>query len=259
MEKVYEFLKQFGLSDLETKLYLGLLETGPTTVLEIAKHTGIKRTTAHVNIETLIEKGLVAQTKSGTRRKILAEEPEKLEYILKREEMKLEELNSKLPSVLATVEGLRKTSSAFSTGDIDVRYYEGELGFKEVCQRSILSAKKEVLFISNVAEWRKVYSTEYGKKYYVPEREKHNIRLRQLAVDNKEAKDMQSEDAKSFRETRILPPEYSNIEPTIIITDDEVSYMFSSKPYRAILIKDKSLAEVWRITFEKLWIEGKKS
>ena len=135
-EKINAFLKNFELSDIEVALYTGLLETGPTTVLELSKHVGIKRTTSHVNIENLIQKGFVAQTQKGARRKILAEAPEKLETILNNKKQKIRELEKTLPDIIdqinqTTIESTTKTS---------IRYYEGEEGFRKVSDRSIEKA-----------------------------------------------------------------------------------------------------------------------
>lgn len=148
--KVLAFLEDFGLSDIESDLYMGLLETGPNTVLGISKHTGIKRTTAHVNIENLIEKGLVAQTQKGSRRKILAEPPSKLKYILEQEKAEIEELESKLDSVKDILEETLPEVSEKT--DVTVKYYEGK--------ENVMSVYLESM------EADKVHSFASLKKYY---------------------------------------------------------------------------------------------
>ena len=73
MKKITDYLQELGLTEIEAAVYQGLLETGPTTVKNLADHIGIKRITTHFNVESLIEKGLIIQTKSGTKRQIIAE------------------------------------------------------------------------------------------------------------------------------------------------------------------------------------------
>ena len=46
MEKIVDYLKQLDLSDVEAKLYLTLLQTGPSSVRDLAQTIDIKRTTA---------------------------------------------------------------------------------------------------------------------------------------------------------------------------------------------------------------------
>jgi amidophosphoribosyltransferase len=54
-------LKNLGLSDNEAKVYLSMLELGPSSVLEISAKAGVNRPTTYVQIETLKKMGLVSQ------------------------------------------------------------------------------------------------------------------------------------------------------------------------------------------------------
>ncbi|MBN2100918.1 hypothetical protein JW710_03430 [Candidatus Dojkabacteria bacterium] len=248
--KINAFLKNFDLSDIEIDLYTGLLETGPTTVLELSKHVDIKRTTAHVNIENLIQKGFVAQTQKGARRKILAEPPEKLETILNNKKQKIKELEQTLPDVIdqinqTTIESTTKTS---------VRYYEGEEGFRKVSDRSIEKADKEICFISNLDEWYKIYSEEYDKKHYIPVRLEKDIRLKILTFETPLTRNLRKKDAEFKRETRFLPEGTKPFSTTTMIYDKEVSIMISSSPYLSVIIESKEIHD----TFESLYLELEK-
>jgi sugar-specific transcriptional regulator TrmB len=61
MKKIEEQLQLMGLSSTETKVYLGLLKSGKTSILELSKQIKVNRTTTHMAIESLISKGLVNQ------------------------------------------------------------------------------------------------------------------------------------------------------------------------------------------------------
>ena len=54
-----ERLAVFGLSAKEAKVYLALLELGPSTMTEVARVANINRTTGYPVLETLAAKGLV--------------------------------------------------------------------------------------------------------------------------------------------------------------------------------------------------------
>ncbi|HEX8965543.1 MAG TPA: helix-turn-helix domain-containing protein, partial [Patescibacteria group bacterium] len=60
MNQVLLYLEQLDLSESEAKLYMSLLQTGPISVRDLAIKVGIKRTTAYLYIDLLVEKGLVA-------------------------------------------------------------------------------------------------------------------------------------------------------------------------------------------------------
>jgi sugar-specific transcriptional regulator TrmB len=52
-------LIEFGLTDLEVRIYLYLLKSGSQTILEIARGLNIPRTSVYDNSLKLSEKGLV--------------------------------------------------------------------------------------------------------------------------------------------------------------------------------------------------------
>lgn len=123
MKAVNEYLKHLGLSEIESKLYLGLLEIGSTTVMELANHVGIKRITAHFNVESLISKGLITETRKGARRQIIAEQPEKLTALLEEREFELGQLKQNLPAIIHSIS--RNVPRYQGDTGVEIRYYEG--------------------------------------------------------------------------------------------------------------------------------------
>jgi len=251
---VRSYLTEFGLNDKEVVIYLTLLKTGPSTIMDLSRKTGIKRSTTHNNVEELIKKGLVSQTNYGERRMAVAEDPEKLKFLLEQRKWDVNKLEKIMPDIVKSIYDIVPGSK--ETTKVEVKYYEGEKGFKEVCQRSIVKSSKEVLFLSNLEEWRKVYTAEYGREYYIPQRLKKNLFLRMLAVDNLTGADFKAEDKATLRETRVLPKSFQ-FKPTIIICDEEVSLMVAAEPYKAVVIEDADVAGVFRDLFNNFW-ESKK-
>jgi len=76
MQKIIEYLRQLGFSEIETKLYLALLESGPISVKDLAELTHIKRTTAYFHIDLLVEKGLLIRVVNGSHKQVAAIQPE---------------------------------------------------------------------------------------------------------------------------------------------------------------------------------------
>ncbi|MEO6728611.1 MAG: helix-turn-helix domain-containing protein [Candidatus Dojkabacteria bacterium] len=252
---VRSYLTEFGLNDKEVVIYLTLLKTGPSTIMDLSRKTGIKRSTTHNNVEELIKKGLVSQTNYGERRMAVAEDPEKLKFLLEQRKWDVNKLEKIMPDIVKSIYEIVPGSK--ETTKVEVKYYEGERGFKEVCQRSISKSTKEVLYLSNLEEWRKVYTTEYGKEYYIPQRLKKNLFLKMLAVDNSQGTEYRNEDKATLRETRFLPKSFT-FKPTVIISDEEVSLMVAAEPYKAVVIEDADVAQVFRELFTNLWESNKK-
>ncbi len=144
MKKITDYLQELGLTELEALLYQGLLETGPTTVMDLSEHTGIKRITVHFNIKNLIEKGLVAQTVLGSRRQITAEPPERLEYLIEKKERDVQRLRNDFLPLLQTISNLSHVKDG---EDIQVKYYEGVNSVRSVYKK-ILGAKKIYAFVN---------------------------------------------------------------------------------------------------------------
>jgi sugar-specific transcriptional regulator TrmB len=249
-KNIETYLGEFGLSREEITIYVELLRSGKSSILDISKKTGIKRSTAHNYVESLIEKGIVSQTSFGGRRLVVAEVPEKLEVLLNQEKWRLKRIEADLPDMVKVLYNLVPNARENTTASI--KYYEGEKGFREVCQRSLDLAKEEICFISNLDEWYKVYTKEYDKDHYIPERLKRGQKLRMLVLQSDLTKSIRGDDQKLMRQTRYLVSD-KHFSSTMIIYQDEISIMLSNEPYTAIVISNPSIYGMFRLLFDNLW------
>jgi len=135
MKKITDYLISLGLTKIEGEIYQGLLQAGPTTVKELSEFLRMKRITTHFNVEGLIEKGLIVQTMHGARRKIMAEEPTHIQYLIEQKEKEITYMKDKLPAMLRDL----KTSLLRKTGRdrVDVRYYKGGKAVNTIYQEAL--------------------------------------------------------------------------------------------------------------------------
>lgn len=145
MKKVTDYLQELGLTEIEAALYQGLLETGPTTIMNLAEHVGIKRITAHFNIESLIAKGLVSQIIQGARRQIAAEPPERLEYLVEKKVEDVKHLENKFPDFLQTIGSFIQVKEPGEK--ITIRYYDDKKAVQSIYEE-MLKADKVHSFIN---------------------------------------------------------------------------------------------------------------
>lgn len=125
IENIEKFLSEkFDLSKNEIDLYIALLKSGHSTVLELSELTGINRATTHINIENLTKKRLITQIKrgQGARRSIIAEPPEKLLALLQEKKAQLEEAEQQLPDIISGLFNLKKNIPKKS--GMEIRYYK---------------------------------------------------------------------------------------------------------------------------------------
>lgn len=179
MKKIIDYLQQLGLSEIEAILYKGLLETGATTVKELSEHVGIKRITAHFNIERLIERGLVTQIKKGMKRNIVAEPPERLSDLLKQKEQEVELMKNSLQDTLSSLYSI--IPSGKDTNGVEVKYYEGKKNVQAVYQETLLS--NEVHSFVNLDKYYEIFPSTDNHFWEALDKNK-NRTVCDIAVDS---------------------------------------------------------------------------
>ncbi|PIR04375.1 MAG: hypothetical protein COV59_00830 [Candidatus Magasanikbacteria bacterium CG11_big_fil_rev_8_21_14_0_20_39_34] len=71
-------LQKLGLSENQSLIYLACLQLGIDSVAHIAKYAGIKRPTAYLVLDDLMEMGLVSRVQKEKKNQYRAEDPKKL-------------------------------------------------------------------------------------------------------------------------------------------------------------------------------------
>src|SRR3989344_9484889 len=102
-------LQDIGLSEKEAKIYSAALELGAATADQLAKHSKIVRSTTYVQLESLMEKGLMSTYEQGKKTFFAPESPELLKRFLAKQKenigAKENDLASFLPDLLRLFEG----------------------------------------------------------------------------------------------------------------------------------------------------------
>lgn len=172
-KNVIQYLEDLGLSETEATLYLGLLEMGETTVLELARHTNLKRATTHFNVESLIKKGLVSQTAEGSRRKIMPEDPSTLKTFISKKKEKIESLENQFDKVIESV----SFNPSVNKEKVQIRFYEG-VGGVEMIYREAFEASELRSYV-NLEEVHKTFKNN-SKIYLEAIEDGHPRRVREI-------------------------------------------------------------------------------
>jgi len=148
MNDIVDYLKQLDLSDIEAKLYLTLLQTGPASVRDLAQTIEIKRTTAYFYIDQLVEKGLIMKLVRGSKKLVAASEPENLRSLVEEKIINAKEVEKNFPNILKILTtNLPQTNDA-STAEI--RYYKGINGVKKIYEEALQT--KELRSYVNIGD-----------------------------------------------------------------------------------------------------------
>ena len=72
----YEILQEIGLTQTEIKVYLSLLELGPSSAGRILEKSKLPNSTIHRDLNSLIEKGIINYILEGKKKVYQANKPE---------------------------------------------------------------------------------------------------------------------------------------------------------------------------------------
>lgn len=119
-----KYLQEIGLSEKESQIYLALLQVDSESIQDIAKKTGINRTTVYPVLESLNQKGLVSEVQDGKKTMYQAAPPERLETFVERQKVILSEHASRLKDVIPQIKSIQR-----ATGERPiVKLFEGRDG-----------------------------------------------------------------------------------------------------------------------------------
>jgi len=239
--KLLKILINFGLSDNEANVYLSSLSLGPTTILKISKATSMKRTTIYSVVESLKQKGLMNMELKGWKRLFVAENPEKLNNILK---AKQEELKNNLPQLLAMYN--LKGSEGF------IKYYEGLEAIKSVYENLLEDIKAHDYYyvVCDTKQWLAL-----DQKYFlnfIKRRAKYNIKIRLLLQDSKIAREHKKME-KIFNEKIKFLPQGTSLTTDLIVIPKRVVIHQLTQPTIAMVIENNSIIQMHRELFELIW------
>lgn len=241
-----EYLKNIGLSDNEAKVYLAMLELGPSPVVEIARKAEINRPTAYVQIESLKKKGLVSTQTKGKKHLFIAESPARLEFYLDSElkdvEHKKEELNKIIPD-------LEKLYASVGSRP-QVRFFEGKEGLKSIMDILLKSGASEITSISSLDSMLKVFPKHLEE--YSPERVKKGIRSR-FIYSCSGGPVLKESDERMLRESRFIPSNKMPFSSDITVFDDYVSIISFEGKISGVLIEHPEIAKSFNQFFEFMW------
>lgn len=248
-KSIKNYLLDFGLTEKEVKLYLTLLKSGPNTIMNLARETGIKRSTTHNNIEELIKKGLVSQTNYGERRMVVAEHPEKLTFLMDQKRWDVKKLEEILPDVITRI--VETVPEAKETTKVEVKYYEGDKGIKYAYEQ-ILKANEVFTFLNvdklktNFSEYIGIFADELKKRkdYKMFEIIEHHSR--------------KSEDEDDYKlsnyKFKYVPSGITLNDTDISIYDNSIALLnIQSGKSSAIIINSQSLAEALKNIHQMVW------
>jgi sugar-specific transcriptional regulator TrmB len=238
-KNIINLLNKIGLTQDQADVYLAALELGQASMQDLARKSGVKRTSIYNFIQSLIEKQLITTSRKRKRLVYSAVHPNQL---LEIEKSRLAELDRTLPELLAIYNK--------SATKPKVTFYEGVAGIKEV----LLDMLKEKQSVSAFSDYKQMAATlgDYYFDVFPPERARRGIVSRNIVPDTEKARQLAKTDAKYNRETRFL--KVPDLKTEINIYSNKVALnSYNSNPPFSVIIEDQNIAETLRTVWSQLW------
>lgn len=231
-------LKNAGLTENESKIYLALLELGPSNAGLISKKSGLHRRVTYDILDRLIKKGIIGYIVMNGVKLFQAADPERIMEILNEKRENLLEI---LPAMTSLY---KKTKEREGTS-----FYKGKKGFKTIFEDQ-LNMGKEIFIIgaSPIAYEMLPFYFKWYDKRRIERKIKVNI------IFNKSDKKIKV----PYSDIRYLPKKYTSDVAINIYGDKAAILLWNKESPLAIVIKNKLFAKGYKQYFDLLWSIAKK-
>ncbi len=248
-EHLIKQLQILGLKKEEAELYIAILSLKSALLSDLARDIGANRTTLYPYMDTLLDLGLVRKSVKGKRVLYIAENPERLKELQKKQERALSQSMTKLQELFSASSGSPST----------VLFYEGDDGMRAIYDEMI-NETGFLYSVFSVDEYFNVFENSKYGELFLKKIEERGIELREL-VENTDAGREYKEYGyspqlgKPFkfkrRPIKLLPSGFQ-VSADLLIASEKLAFVSLANKH-AILIKDKQIASVQKAMFDKLW------
>lgn len=251
-ESLIRRIEELGLSNKEVRIYVSTLMLGPSSVQQIADHSGIKRVTAYVILESLAALGLVSQSIKAKKTLFVAESPENLSRLLDNREKSIHEQRDQLKEILPELLSLKNLPKDAPV----IKFYEGIEGIRSINQTTFDQIKKEgvneTYGISDLDQLTKVFP-DIEQTGANPSRLRAKIKSKFIYTSSK-GHIMDSFDKAVNRSSRFIPRDIYSFNCDISIAGDYVILIsLSSENPIGVVIKSASIAHGMKNVFNLAW------
>ena len=247
MQEIGNKLRDLGLTENESVIYLFLLKIGDTTTGAVIKETGIANSRVYESLNSLIEKGLVTYNLQKEGKHFQAVAPQKLLDLENERKKKVQDLIPKLNEL--KTEFVSETKTAV---------FEGFQGFKTAFQKIIEDCPVgETIHILGFSEQQE--KTESLRLFLANMNLKSAKKKQKLKVIlDRSVKETLGKDREKekFTEVRYMPKGFTSPSAVDIFLDYVYIFLWEDKPF-VFMIKNKKIAESYKTYFEALWKQAK--
>ena len=237
--EIRQSLEKIGLKEREVRVYLATLSLGESTVLPIARDSGIKRTYCYDILEDLKKADLVSYFEKNGRRRYIASHPDKIKDFLKG---RLSELDGIMPQLRSIYNN--------SVEKPKIRYFEGKEGIISIYEDVLHSQVKQIDAIASPGD----INSSVGDYFlgYASKLIKRKVKIREIITKDGQYAEYLGYFKKPLQESRILPDGIA-ITTDMMIYGNKLVLVSYGKSTHAVSIESSSIVETHRKLFDITW------
>lgn len=245
-----EFLNLLGLNPEEKSVYSALVSGSDLSVLQVAKNSGVNRTTAYRILERLKNLGLAEELVEENRIKFRKSGTDKLELLVKQQQEKAAQLNQLLPDISSLINQVSQTAQPGTK----VLFYRGQEGIRQMVWNT-LRTKKELIGYTFFPLTTGV-GYDFAKQWH-EEWVERKLKMRDIYSDLY-LKNLKKEEEfhyrKSYFDTRYIPSNILNINHQVDIYNDLVAfYSWYDGEIFGVEIYNEKISAFHKQLFEIVW------
>lgn len=246
--EVKEYLNKLGLTSTEIDIYLALVTTGPSTILNLSRYTKIKRSTVHFIVESLIKKNFVFETKSKVKRLIVAEDPKRIKEILNIKSENLDNLKIEADRIIRSINSISNKDSNFNDF-AEFSYYKGLDNIADIYKQTL--SANFVYSFSNLDRYYKTYPG--SRKLFVNALNKNKDRVvKTIAVDSYLSRQIEKTKINDHYKTKFISEDFFD-NADIHIYDGKTAIITLDKNPSGVVIKSQIITTSLTGLHNVLW------
>jgi sugar-specific transcriptional regulator TrmB len=174
-ELATELSEILDLDELETKIYLNLLRTGPITASALAKEINVDRAKTYRTIDKLSSNGIVSISFSSPKLCIASEPDELLSITLKKKEEEISKIRKDGKKIIDKIKEISNSDTKATTPTF--RIIQGIENITSQIERMLENNTNVFYLITTLEDVSKLYHTTIPEKIKQTERNGGSVRL----------------------------------------------------------------------------------
>ena len=235
-------LRALGYTDSEAKTYLTSIETGPSSVQDLARKARISRVTAYAAIEELMRSGLMSTVQRGKKQLYQAESPERLRAVAQERARSMQALAAEIDDAVADMKLVQRGEKPV------VKLFEGKEALRAIQDDLLASGVKALDEILNGDDMYSLYREDEELTPTKIELGKRKTFARSLVQKTGGLSSIHA-----LNPVIRLPADTPEFHGDVLIYGNKVALTSLRGKQISVLIESADIAQTMRVMYEMLW------